>query len=225
MNTTTYISNLKSTTSKPIQFYAYYWGRFKLINIQEKDGYAFFAEAASSALDFKLSIKEEGVYLHETDVEALLVTDKIDTLFQNPKEYPKGLLYDNRPSLEELYSKEQMYKTAFRDPEDFEEVEAYRMIMEGVDSHFNKLIDIQSIKAEEEGSTKKITLNTSMAEHKIKIEKELFDMEAIHGLNRLLSDLGHEKTLHLTIDPQMHMVILLLNAGELDEAKRIGLIV
>jgi len=220
-----YISKLKSITSKSIQFYAYYWGRCRLINIEEKDEYSFFAEAASNALDFKLSIKDEKIFMHEIGVKPLLLTDDIETLFQNPKEYPKGLLYDNRPSLEDLYNRKQMYKTNFRDPEDFEIVASYQLLMEGIDNHFDKLINIQSIKTQEEQNLKSITLITSKAKHEIQIHKELFDMEAIRGLNQMLRDLGQERTLHLTIDPQMYMVMLLLTEEELDYAKRIGLIV
>ena len=220
-----FISNLKSTSPKPIQFYAYYWGRFKLNLIQQKEDYFFFAEAASNSLEFRVSIKDEKVYLHEAGVIPLLLTDKIEALFQNKKEFTQGILYDNRPSLEDLYTEEQMYKTTFKDPEDFEEVKAYQNLIEGIDRHFNNLLGIQSVSAMEKESTKTITLSTHMAQHEIKIHKELFDMEAIRGVNRMLQDLGHEKTLHLTIDPQMYMVILHLTEKELEFANRIGLIV
>ena len=225
MNSTTYISNLKSSAQR-IQFYAYYWGKFELIEIQEKDGYSFFAAATSNALNFRLSIYDEKVYLHETNVEPLLITETVEILFENPKEYGKNILYDNRPSLEGLYAKSQMYKTGFKDPEDFEDVEAYETLITGIDKHFEKLLDIHSIKGEEAGNIKMITLTTSQDQHHIKIQKELFDMEALHGLNLILQHKeNQDKSLHLTIDPSMYMVILLLNEQELIYANRIGLIV
>lgn len=226
MNTKNFITQFYASKAKPTKFHAFFWGKFSLAPIREKEGYTFFAQADSAALDFELSYKEEQVYLHSEDAQAQLLTENVEELFSNPIHHPEYTLYDNRPSLSDLFPKENIYKSDFKDPEDFEELEAYVEFIQGIDNYYQGLIGINTITTSEENDERTISLDTKYGKLKIQIERELFDLDVLHTLNEFIKDNAkRESTLHLTIDAQMYMLTLLLDKADLAKAKRIGLIV
>ena len=209
-----------------MQFYAYYWGKFELKEISESDGHFFFAEATSLSLVRQLSYKDNQVFLHMGQNTPLLLTDDVQTFFQNATTYGQAHIFDSRPSYDELFTSEQMYVSDFNDPEDFEEVEAYLTLIKGIDTHFKNLLGIKEILGKEEGDKKILQLKLKESTHTIILHKALFDMEAINALNDILAkQFQLKETLHLSIDSKMRMVILKLGNEALANASRMGLLV
>jgi len=220
------ITTLKNKHLEGFLFHVYYWGRFELVEEYERNGHHFFAKASSNAINKNLSYQERNIYLHEEGEQPRLITDNLDSFFTTSKQNGRQLIFDSRASYEDLFFAEQMYISPFRDPEDFEEVNAYVNLVTGMEKHFGNVFGIKKINAEESGHLKIIYMQLSEMEWEIKLEKELFDTKLLHSLNRLLSRLGNsEETLHLSINPEMYMVILKLNESQLEKSARMGLIV
>lgn len=217
---------LDNAAGIPVQFHAFYWGKFDLLDIHNTERESIFAIASSQALDFKLSHREGKIYLHQSDLEPILIAEGIDVLFRNPQRYRDQLIYDARSGFEELFTPAQMYISDFRDPEDFEEVDAYLDLIKGINKHFDSLFGLLHIEGKEIGHHKRIHLQLEDIEWTIDIEKELFDTQVLLSLNQLLLAKGlHNETLHLSIDPQMNMLILKLDQPALESATRMGIIV
>jgi len=209
-----------------VQFHAHFWGKFILVEEFISDEHHFFAKASSSSLDRRLSHKEGKIFLHLENDAPLLITEGLNSFLQNPHSFSDTLIFDARPSYESLFTSQQMYISDFRDPEDFEEVEAYLKLIRGIDKHFDGLLGITSIQGEEKGEAKYIQIKMGDSNWDITIQKELFDMEVLHSLNRLLQQKDQAADmLHLSINSKMHMVILKLDQKTLAMANRMGLIV
>ena len=209
-----------------VQLHAHFWGKFDLIEKHVSKGHHIFATAGSSALDRKLSHNEEGIFLHLEDEAPLLIAEDLSSFLRNPQRFSNTLVYDARPSYESLFTSKQMYVSDFRDPEDFEEVEAYLKFIKGIDKHFDGLFGITNIHGVENGDLKNIQIQMENDSWGIEIQKELFNMEVLHSLNRLLQQKDQAADmLHLSINSSMHMVILKLDQKKLKTAIKMGLIV
>ena len=209
-----------------LQFHAFYWGKFELIEVIESKGYSFFAEATSPALERKLSFKGSQIFLHNNEVYPILLAKDLRVFFNNFVDYAKMRIFDARPSYTKLFSPAQMYVSDFSDPEDFEEVEAYLKIIEGMNAHFGNIFGIEKILGEEDGDKKRIELHLRDSKHTVILTKELFDIDILNALTGILSEhYNIKETLHLSIDTQMRMIILKLDSQALKEAHKMGLIV
>lgn len=190
------------------------------------DGYSVFAKATSLALDLSLSFKDKDIYLHNGQDAPVFLSNDLQAFFQNATDMGALRIYDARPSYATLFTPAQMYRSDFSDPEDFEEVKAYLKLVKAIDRHFDQCLGIQTIQGEEIGEKKIIQLTLEDATHTITLHKELFDIEILKALNRILANqFQSQESLHLSIDSKMRMVILKLNSEALEMAKRMGLII
>jgi len=211
---------------KQVQFHAHFWGKFDLVEEVISDGHHYIATGSSSYLDRRLSYTEGNIFLHRNNEVPLLIAEDLSLFFNNPIIYNDILVFDARPSYESLFTAQQMYVSEFRDPEDFEEVEAYDNLIKGIDNHFDRVFGITGINGEENGQAKNIQIQMDNFNWVIKIQKELFDLEVLHSLNRLLQQKGiTSDKLYLSIDPNMFMVILKLDQDTLEMSTKMGLIV
>lgn len=227
MNSLEILKNLQTKDAKyPIHFHAYFWGKFVLIPNKEEDGYILFAKPVSRALNYKLNLKDDQVFLHNEMDDWIFLTDNLMSLFQNKNQTGESILYDCRPRLSDLFTTDQMYLTEFRDPEDFEDVEAYVKLINGIDTHFNNIFALTEINGIEEDEIKYLKLKSDEHEQEIILKKELFDLQLLQCLARFLKKLGIlQEAFYLTIDSKMNMIILKLDSTTYEETKRIGLIV
>jgi len=226
LNAQDFIQKINSEAEFPVQVYAHYWGKFNLVENYTQSDQTIFAEVASTAFHRFLSFKGDKVYILTEEAAPLLLTHGIASLFKSSKIVGGKLVYDARLSYHNIFSPQQMYVSDFRDPEDFEEVDAYVDLIKGIDAHFGNIFGIKNIVSEESGQIKKLGLELSEQKWDIKLERELFDLDLLHSLNQLLIESGKgEESLHLSINPEMYMVILKLDNERLGEIRNMGLIV
>lgn len=219
-------NTLSKAAGLTIQFHAYYWGKFGLVESSKLGEHTYFAEATSTALDRKLSFKGKSIYLHKDKEEPLFLTEDLQLFFQNATHLSQLKIYDARLSYTELFTPNQMYVSDFTDPESFEEVEAYLKFLKGIVFHFDSLLDIKEIYGKELEGQKRIYFTLHDSIHEIRLLKELFDMEFLEALNDILTNQHHTKeSLYLSIDSKMRMVILKLDSASFEKATRMGLIV
>ena len=226
MNTEVFVQNLLLEANLPVTFHAFYWGEFELVNPFTEGQFQFFAKSKSTALDRRLSFQTEGVFIHLSKDDPKYICKDIASFFVRAKEHGGLKRYDARLPMTSMFTSNQMYVSPFDDPEEFEEIDAYTVLIKGIDKQFNNLLGINNIETAEKGSSKHIGFISKYGSWDIHIDKELFDIEFLHSINRLLlSKDKNADTLHLNINAEMKMVILKLDKPTLERAQRMGLIV
>lgn len=224
---------------KNIEFEAHYWGRFELLPL-----HSFVSAIGQDKNDLdKIPIAkkirdEKTLMYYHPDSNSY----SIPKLFGFPigfdeREFwdlekggadssPKRLYFDKRRSFSDLLGTESYLTTTINDPEHFDEVEAYFELIKQFEKLSNQELAFDWVSGTEIGEhEKEVELLKGGKKWKVLLDRELFDSQIIESLNQILLEFGiKEYVFSFTIDENMCMVLLKLNANEIELLRRTGIL-
>ncbi len=220
-------------------FEAHYWGRFRLLTnevelFSDPQGYRPIAQIQSPPYDQWLLLDPERkqIVIRQGDTEEPIFIAQQLTEFWSDADWEEALnskaqefYFDRRESLAQILPSDAWLITPFTDPEDFEELKAYRELLEYIEQITQGLVNFDEIKGKEKGIQKTLVLRRGERTWSIALNNVLFDQVFIDQLNQIIiQEQISERQLATSISPELAMVLLWIDTDQGQQILQRGLL-
>ena len=219
---------------KKISFEAHYWGKFKLVDIENtpKNEERILLATSNSAIgksSLVVDLKQSSFYLPKRYKNPISNDPQeffgdFESFLQKVKASGMEIYFDCRQKLECLIPPEAIYNTKINDPEAFDEVETYHQVIAACRKLAAGRIEFDRVLGRVISEHHKVfEFHLGENSWQVDLTKELFDKDILTFLNEFTKLAGFQFA-H-TINSKMEMLILKLDDEQFEELERRGLLI